>query len=175
KWLADTIKYTSPIIAISDNTKIKKRLGFFSLLGYIVSSTLSTELTRVFTHEDIYHVVETIKSHNAIAFQVHIYLLQIEEDDSFSNRHSQLTVILGSTQSRNINIEITVDIGVVNGVLKLSKLVNQHRYYEAYTSQKMEKRVVGSSTSTPSNGYNSLISYLFSNESARSGILRQNQ
>ncbi|CAG8795336.1 10774_t:CDS:2, partial [Gigaspora margarita] len=69
KQLADTIKYTGPIIAMSDNTKIKERLGFFFLLGCIVVLTLSTELTRVFTHKDIYQVVETIKYHNAIAFQ----------------------------------------------------------------------------------------------------------
>ncbi|CAG8855540.1 27273_t:CDS:2, partial [Gigaspora margarita] len=46
KRLVDTIKYTGPIIAMSDNTKIKERLGFSSLFGCIVGSTLSTESTK---------------------------------------------------------------------------------------------------------------------------------
>ncbi|CAG8802160.1 23515_t:CDS:2 [Gigaspora margarita] len=54
KKLADTIKYDSPIIAMSDNTKIKKRLGFSSLFGCIVDLTLSTESTRVSTYKDIH-------------------------------------------------------------------------------------------------------------------------
>ncbi|KAF0401375.1 hypothetical protein F8M41_009475 [Gigaspora margarita] len=74
---------------------------------------------------------------------------EIKEDNSFSDGCSQLAMILGSTQSQNINIEITIDIGVVNGVLKLSKLVNQRHHHEAYTSQRMEKRVVESSTFIP--------------------------
>ncbi|CAG8839556.1 24937_t:CDS:1, partial [Gigaspora margarita] len=77
-------------------------------------------------------------------------------------------------QSQNINAKITIDIGVVNGVLKLSKLVNQHHHHEAYTSQRMERRVVEFSISTSSNGYNSLISYLSSNKSTHSGISCQN-
>ncbi|KAF0528467.1 hypothetical protein F8M41_013157 [Gigaspora margarita] len=92
----------------------------------------------------------------------------------FSNGHSQLVMILGFTQSQNINAEITVDIGVVNGVLKLSKLVNQCPYHEVYTSQRMERRVVGSSTSTSSNRYNSFILYLFSNESTHPVFHKQN-
>ncbi|CAG8847137.1 24090_t:CDS:2, partial [Gigaspora margarita] len=58
------------------NTKIKERLGFFSLFGCIVGSILSTESTRVSTYEDIHQVVDMIKSRNAIASQVWIYLLQ---------------------------------------------------------------------------------------------------
>ncbi|CAG8851332.1 18695_t:CDS:1, partial [Gigaspora margarita] len=76
KRLADTIKYTGPIIAMSDNTKIKKRLGFSSLFGCVVGSTLLTELTKVSTYEDVYRIVDMIKSHNAIASQVRVYLLQ---------------------------------------------------------------------------------------------------
>ncbi|CAG8739242.1 9490_t:CDS:2, partial [Gigaspora rosea] len=53
------------------------RLRFSLLLGCVVGSTLSTELTRVSIHEDIYQIVDMIKSHNAIASQVRVYLLQI--------------------------------------------------------------------------------------------------
>ncbi|CAG8774700.1 45195_t:CDS:2, partial [Gigaspora margarita] len=76
KRLVDTIKYAGPIIAISDNTKLKERLGFSFLYGYIVGSTLLTKLTKVSSYEDIYKIIETINSHNAIASQVRIYLLQ---------------------------------------------------------------------------------------------------
>ncbi|CAG8785689.1 15901_t:CDS:2 [Cetraspora pellucida] len=70
KRLVNTIKYTGPIIAMSDNTKLKERLGFSFLYGCIVGSTLSTESTRVSSYEDIYQIIDTIKSHNAIASQI---------------------------------------------------------------------------------------------------------
>ncbi|CAG8840103.1 37798_t:CDS:2, partial [Gigaspora margarita] len=76
KRLVDTIKYTGPIIAMSNNTKLKERLGFSFLYSCIVSLTLSTELTKVSSYKDIYQIVDMIKSHNAIASQVRIYLLQ---------------------------------------------------------------------------------------------------
>ncbi|CAG8705592.1 7229_t:CDS:2 [Gigaspora rosea] len=38
KRLVDTIKYAGPIIAMSDNTKLKERLGFSSLYGCIVET-----------------------------------------------------------------------------------------------------------------------------------------
>ncbi|CAG8794298.1 12322_t:CDS:2, partial [Dentiscutata erythropus] len=70
KRLVDTIKYTGPIIVMSDNTKLKERLGFSSLYSCIVGSTLSTESTKVSSYEDIYQIIDTIKLHNAIASQV---------------------------------------------------------------------------------------------------------
>ncbi|CAG8760726.1 17212_t:CDS:2, partial [Gigaspora rosea] len=75
-------------------------------------------------------------------------LIEIEEGDDFSEGCSQLALILNSTrQSQNLNIEMDADTEVVNGILKVSELVNQHRRHEAYTSQRMERRVVGASTS----------------------------
>ncbi|CAG8717288.1 37789_t:CDS:2 [Gigaspora margarita] len=171
KRLADTIKYTGPIIALSDNTKIKERLGFSSLLGCVVGSTLSTELTRVSTHEDIYQIVDMIKSHNAIASQVYVYLLQVNiivlESDDFFEGYSQLALILDSTQqSRNLSIEMDIDTRVANGMLEVSELVNQHRRHKAYTSQRMKRRVAGFFISAPNNRYSSLVLYLSSNEFA---------
>ncbi|CAG8775029.1 7778_t:CDS:1, partial [Gigaspora rosea] len=62
-----------------------------------------------------------------------------------------------------------VDIGVVDGKLEYSVLIDQRRSHEAYTSQRMERKVAGVSTSVSNNKFNSLISYLSSNESARPG------
>ncbi|CAG8602206.1 26999_t:CDS:2 [Dentiscutata erythropus] len=75
KRLVNTIEYAGPIIAMSDNTKIKERLGFSSIFGCIVGSMLLTESTRVFIYEDVHQIVDMIKSRNAIASQVHVYLL----------------------------------------------------------------------------------------------------
>jgi len=72
-------------------------------------------------------------------------------------------------------MDIDINTGVVNRMLQISVLVNQRRRHEAYTSQRMERRVAGFSTSTSNNRYSSLISYLSSNESARPGIPRQNR
>ncbi|CAG8470542.1 8794_t:CDS:2 [Dentiscutata erythropus] len=70
KRLVDTIEYASPIIAVSDNTKIKKRLGYSSIFSCIVGSVLSTESTKVSIYEDVYQIVDIIKSHNTIASQI---------------------------------------------------------------------------------------------------------
>ncbi|CAG8593895.1 19603_t:CDS:2, partial [Gigaspora rosea] len=105
-------------------------------------------------------------------------LTEIEEGDDFSEGSSQLALILDFTRpSRNHNVEMDIDIntGVVNRMHQISVLVNQRRRHEAYTSQRMERRVAGFSTSTSNNRYSSLISYLSSNESARPGIPRQNR
>ncbi|CAG8720816.1 15233_t:CDS:2 [Gigaspora rosea] len=72
-------------------------------------------------------------------------------------------------------IDVDVDTGVLNGMLKVSELVNQRRRHKAYTSQRIKRRVAGFFTSAPNNRYSSLVSYLSSNESARSGIPRQNR
>ncbi|CAG8835042.1 27332_t:CDS:2, partial [Gigaspora margarita] len=100
----------------------------------------------------------------------------IEEGDDFSVGCSQLDMILGSTQqSQYSNVEIDVDIGVVDGKLEYSVLIDQRRSHETYTSQRMERKVAGVSMSVSNNKFNSLISYLFSNESARPGVPCQNR
>ena len=70
----DLLKYNGPVIAISDNTKLKERLGYSSLLGCIVGSTLPLSQTYVTSHDDIYTIIDQIKENNAIATQVHVYL-----------------------------------------------------------------------------------------------------
>ncbi|KAF0536868.1 hypothetical protein F8M41_009002 [Gigaspora margarita] len=102
-------------------------------------------------------------------------LIEIEEGDDFSEGCSQLALILDSIQqSRNLSIEMDVGTGVVNRMLKVSELVNQRRHHDAYTGQRMERRVAGVSTSAPNNRYSSLVLYLSSNESAQPGIPHQN-
>ncbi|CAG8453696.1 11772_t:CDS:2 [Gigaspora rosea] len=70
---------SNPDIAIlatltqSDN----QSLGYSSLLGCVVGSTLPTSQTYVQSHDDVYTIIDKIKSENAIASQVRVYLLQI--------------------------------------------------------------------------------------------------
>ncbi|CAG8737189.1 36408_t:CDS:2, partial [Gigaspora margarita] len=177
KRLVDTIKYTGPIIVMSDNTKLKERLGFLSLYSCIVGSTFLIELTKVSLYEDIYQIIDTIKLYNAIASQVCVYLLQIEEEDCFADGHSQLTFILDSTRrSQNCNIEDYASIGITNRSLEMSVLVKQCHSHKAYTNQRMERKVTALSASGPNYRFNSsLVSFLLSNECARPGILRQNR
>ncbi|CAG8747026.1 3069_t:CDS:2, partial [Dentiscutata erythropus] len=100
----------------------------------------------------------------------------IKEGDDFSDVCSQLDMILSSTQqSQYSNIEMDVDIGVVDRKLEFSVLINQCCSHEVYTNQRIERKVAGLSTSVSSNKFNSLISYLSSNESARPGVLCQNR
>ncbi|CAG8696586.1 19774_t:CDS:2, partial [Dentiscutata erythropus] len=73
-------------------------------------------------------------------------------------------------QFQDSNVKKDVDIGVVDGKLKFSVLIDQHLSHEAYTNQKMERKVAGLSISVLNNQFSSLISYLSSNESTRPGL-----
>ena len=73
----DLLKYNGLVIAMSDNTKLKERLGYSSLLGCIVGSTLPLSQTYVTSHDDIYTIIDQIKENNAIAIQVRVYLMQV--------------------------------------------------------------------------------------------------
>ena len=73
----DLLKYNGPVIAMSNNTKLKERLRYSSLLGCIVGSTLLLSQTYVTSHDDIYTIIDQIKENNAIATQVRVYLLQV--------------------------------------------------------------------------------------------------
>jgi len=73
----DLLKYNGLVIAMSDNTKLKERLGYSSLLGCIVGSTLPLSQTYVTLHDDIYTIIDQIKENNAIAIQVRVYLMQV--------------------------------------------------------------------------------------------------
>ncbi|CAG8600083.1 16016_t:CDS:2 [Dentiscutata heterogama] len=96
----------------------------------------------------------------------------IEKEDCFANRCSQLTFILDSTRrSHNCNIEDDTGIGITNGKLEISVLVNQRCSYEAYTNQRMERKVAALSASGPNYRFNnSLVSFFSSNKCARPGI-----
>ncbi|CAG8837220.1 17747_t:CDS:2, partial [Gigaspora margarita] len=90
-----------------------------------------------------------------------------EEEDCFTNRSSQLTFILSSTRrSQNCNIEEDTSIGITNGKLEISVLINQYHRHEAYTNQRIEKKLQFNS---------SLVSFLSSNECACPGVPHQNR
>ncbi|CAG8643865.1 2543_t:CDS:2, partial [Gigaspora rosea] len=101
----------------------------------------------------------------------------IKKEDCFTDGCSQLTFILGSTRrSQNCNIEENASIGITNEKLEISVLVNQRHSHEAYTNQRMERKVAALSASGSNYRFNSsLVSFLSSNECARPGIPRQNR
>ncbi|KAF0416729.1 hypothetical protein F8M41_007386 [Gigaspora margarita] len=102
--------------------------------------------------------------------------MEIEEEDCFTDRCLQLTFILGSTRRfQNCNIEENASIGITNGKLEISVLVNQRHSHEAYTNQRIERKVAALSASGSNYRFNSsCILFLSSNEYARPGIPCQN-
>ncbi|CAG8808956.1 42868_t:CDS:2, partial [Gigaspora margarita] len=114
-----------------------------------------------------------------VILKVHIQIIgrQIEEEDCFTNGSSQLTFILSSTRrSQNCNIEEDTSIGITNGKLEISVLVNQRHRHEAYTNQRMERKVVALSISGSNYRFNSsLVPFLSSNECACPGVPCQNR
>ncbi|CAB4434731.1 unnamed protein product [Rhizophagus irregularis] len=77
KRLIDTLNYRGPIVAMSDNTKLKPALRYSSILGCIIGSTLPIEQTKINTYEDIQPIINDIKTKKAIAKDVRAYILQI--------------------------------------------------------------------------------------------------
>ncbi|CAG8781554.1 4269_t:CDS:2, partial [Gigaspora margarita] len=77
KRLLDTLHYKSPILAITDCTKVKSELQFSSSLGCIVGLTLNQNDCIIKTYDDIYDKVSNIKQKNAISKYVRVYALQV--------------------------------------------------------------------------------------------------
>ncbi|RGB36571.1 hypothetical protein C1646_757962, partial [Rhizophagus diaphanus] len=77
KRLIDAINYDGPVVAITDNTKLKPCLRYSSTLGCIVGSVLSNEDTKVNVYNDIPNIINQIKNQNAIAKDVRAYVLQV--------------------------------------------------------------------------------------------------
>ncbi|GES74758.1 hypothetical protein GLOIN_2v1772310 [Rhizophagus clarus] len=77
KRLIDTIKYSGPIAAITDNTKLKLCLRYSPQLGCIVGSTLPNDQTKVNVYGDIPKIINNIKNQMAIAKDVRAYILQV--------------------------------------------------------------------------------------------------
>lgn len=77
KRLADSMNYNGPVIAMTDNTKLRPRLGYSANFGCIIGSTFSLEQTHVENYDEVKLTIQNIISNNAIAKQVRLYLLQV--------------------------------------------------------------------------------------------------
>ncbi|CAG8848498.1 4590_t:CDS:2, partial [Gigaspora margarita] len=66
-----------PIIAMTDNTKLKPQLRYSSILGCIIGSILLKEETCINIYSDIPNVITKIKLSNGIAKAIRAYILQI--------------------------------------------------------------------------------------------------
>ena len=77
KRLIEAINYDGPVVAMTDNTKLKPRLRYCPTLGCIIGSTLSNDNTKIDIYSDIPRIINKIKEKNAIAKDVWAYLLQV--------------------------------------------------------------------------------------------------
>jgi hypothetical protein len=77
KRLIDSIQYDGPIVAMTDNTKLKPRLRYSPMLGCIVGSIISKEETKINVYADIPNIISKIKNEKAIAKDVRAYILQV--------------------------------------------------------------------------------------------------
>jgi hypothetical protein len=77
KRMIDKLNYQGPIVAMTDNTKLKPALRYHPGLGCIVGSTLSINKTKINTYNDILTIINEIKTNKAIAKDVRAYILQV--------------------------------------------------------------------------------------------------
>lgn len=77
KRLIDSVQYDGPVVAMTDNTKLKSRLRYSPTLGCIVGSVFSKEETTINVYSDIPTIINKIKSEKAIAKDVRVYILQV--------------------------------------------------------------------------------------------------
>ena len=75
--MLDTLKYDGPIVAMTDNTKLKSNLQYSAQFGCIVDFSLQQEETQVNNYDDISVIINNIKEKKAIAKEVRAYLLQV--------------------------------------------------------------------------------------------------
>ncbi|UZO29193.1 uncharacterized protein OCT59_022679 [Rhizophagus irregularis] len=73
----EALKWTGPVVAMTDCTKIRTKLTYSQELGCIVGSTLSFDSTNVITYDDIHLKIKEIQDNKAIASQVRCVVLKI--------------------------------------------------------------------------------------------------
>jgi len=71
------LKWTGPVVAMIDYTKIRAKLTYSQELGCIVGSTLSFDDTNIITYDDIHLKIKEIQDKNAIALQVRCIILKV--------------------------------------------------------------------------------------------------
>jgi len=77
KRLVDSIQYNGPVVAMTDNTKLKSRLRYSPTLGCIIGSIFPIEETKINVYADIPNIINKIKNEKAIAKDVRAYILQV--------------------------------------------------------------------------------------------------
>jgi hypothetical protein len=76
KRLIEAINYDGPVVAMTDNTKLKPRLRYCPIFGYVIGSTLSNNDT----YGDIPNIINKIKEKNAVAKDIQAYILQVSQN-----------------------------------------------------------------------------------------------
>ena len=61
KRLVDSIQYNGPVVAMTDNTKLKSRLRYSPTLGCIIGSIFPIEETKINVYADIPNIINKIK------------------------------------------------------------------------------------------------------------------
>jgi len=77
KRLIDSIQYNGPVVAMTDNTKLKSRLRYSPTFGYIIGSIFLVEETKISVYADIPNIISKIKNEKAIAKNIRVYMLQV--------------------------------------------------------------------------------------------------
>ena len=77
KRLVDSIQYNSPVVVMTDNTKLKSCLRYLPTLGCIIGSIFPIEETKINVYADIPNIINKIKNEKAIAKDVRAYILQV--------------------------------------------------------------------------------------------------
>lgn len=73
----EALKWTGPVVAMTDCTKIRTKLTYSQELGCIVGSTLGFDNTNVITYDDIHLKIKEIQDNKAIASQVRCVVLKV--------------------------------------------------------------------------------------------------
>ena len=73
----DALKWTGPVVAMTDCTKVRAKLTYSQELGCIVRSTLNFDDTQVTTYDDIHLKIKEIQDNKATASQVRCVILKV--------------------------------------------------------------------------------------------------
>ncbi|CAG8805380.1 14494_t:CDS:10, partial [Gigaspora margarita] len=68
---------TDPTLSMTDNTKLKLRLLYSSLIGYIIGSTFANNETNIKIYNNISVIINKIKENNVVAKYIRVYILQV--------------------------------------------------------------------------------------------------
>ena len=75
--VANELQWKGPVVLMTDCTKLQPKVVYSQEFDDIMGSILSVNQTKCETYDDIHQTMKKIKEQDAVATQIHVFLLKV--------------------------------------------------------------------------------------------------